>query len=330
MALMHLQNPPWMLFFIFYHPCGGLMPIMKEIISQINALRQEKNAVILAHTYQPAEIQDVADYVGDSLGLSVKATHLENADLIVYCGVSFMAETASILNPGRKVIMPDPDAGCPMADMITGEQLRQFKAKHPGAKVVCYVNSTAEVKAESDICCTSSNAVQVVASLGTDCDIIFVPDQFLGKSVEKKLGRKLILWDGYCPIHEQLSGDAVRKIKVCHPGVPLMVHPETRPEVQQQTEFVLSTGEMLDLVKNNPANKFLVATEEGIMHALRKATPDKEFIHVSDCLMCPDMKKTTLEKLLHSLQNEETVITVPESVALRARRSIEAMLRLSQ
>ena len=303
---------------------------MKEIRSQINTLRREKNAVILAHTYQPAEIQDVADYVGDSYGLSIEATRLEKADLIVFCGVSFMAETAAILNPGRKVIMPDPDAGCPMADMISGEQLRQFKAKHPGAKVVCYVNSTAEVKAESDVCCTSSNAVKIVSSLGADCDIIFVPDQFLGKFVEQKLGRKLILWDGYCPVHEQLSGETTRKIKARHPGIPLMVHPETRPEVQQQAEFVLSTGEMLTLVKNSPEPRFLVGTEEGILHALRKAAPDKEFIHLSGCLLCPDMKKTNLEKLLHSLQTEETVITVPESIALRARHSIEAMIRLSK
>ncbi|MFA6931153.1 MAG: quinolinate synthase NadA [Lentisphaeria bacterium] len=303
---------------------------MSDLITKINTLRREKNAVILAHTYQPAEIQDIADYVGDSYGLSVEASKLDKADLIVFCGVLFMAETAAILNPERKVIMPDPDAGCPMADMITGEQLRQFKAKHPGAKVVCYVNSTAEIKAESDVCCTSSNAVKIVSSLGPDCDILFVPDQFLGKFVEQKLGRKLILWDGYCPVHEQLTGEVTRKVKARYPGVPLMVHPETRPEVQQAAEFVLSTGQMLTLVQQSQEKKFLVGTEEGILHALRKAAPDKEFIHLSGCLLCQDMKKNTLKKVLHSLETEQTVITVPSEIALRARQSIEAMIALSQ
>lgn len=303
---------------------------MNEVIAQINTLRREKKAVILAHTYQPAEIQDIADYVGDSYGLSVEASRLDKADLIVFCGVSFMAETAAILNPGRKVIMPDPDAGCPMADMITGEQLRQFKAKHPGAKVVCYVNSTAEVKAESDICCTSSNAVKIVSSLGPDCDVIFVPDQFLGRFVEQKLGRKLILWEGCCPVHAQLSADTTREIKNRYPGVPLMVHPETRPEVQQQAEYVLSTGQMIELVKNTNTGKFLVGTEQGILHALQKAAPGKEFIHLSGCLLCPDMKKTTLAKLLQALRTGQTEISVPASIAERARRSIEEMIRLSK
>ncbi len=303
---------------------------MNTLIDQINTLRRKKNAVILAHTYQPAEIQDIADYVGDSYGLSVKATCLEKADLIVFCGVSFMAETAAILNPGRKVIMPDPDAGCPMADMINAEQLRRFKAENPNAKVVCYVNSTAEIKAESDACCTSSNAVKIVSSMGSDCDIIFVPDQYLGKFIEKKLGRKLILWNGFCPVHEQLSEETTLNAKKQFPKIPLMVHPETRPEVQNLAEFVLSTGEMLTLVKNSPESKFLVGTEEGILHALRKAAPDKEFIHLSGCLLCPDMKKNTVPKLLQALQTEQTLITVPESIAERARCAIEEMIRLTQ
>lgn len=303
---------------------------MNDLSAQINTLRRKKNAVILAHTYQPAEIQEIADFVGDSYGLSVAATRLEKADLIVFCGVSFMAETAAILNPGRKVIMPDANAGCPMADMINAEQLRAFKKQHPGAKVVCYVNSTAEVKAESDVCCTSSNAVKIVNSLGKDCDIIFVPDQFLGKFVEKKLGRKLILWDGFCPVHEQLSEETTRQVKNRFPGIPLMVHPETRPEVQALAEFVLSTGEMLELVKNSKEPKFLVGTEEGILHALRKAAPEKEFIHLSGCLLCADMKKSTMPKLLQALQTEQPLITVPASVAERARHAIEEMIRLTQ
>ena len=302
---------------------------MHDTIAQIQLLRRQKNAVILAHTYQAAEIQQIADFVGDSLALSLEASRVKDAELIVFCGVLFMAETAAILNPRRKVIMPDTAAGCPMADMISAEQLRHFKAEHAGAKVVCYVNSTAEVKAESDICCTSSNAVKVVSSLGTDQEIIFVPDQYLGKFIEKQTGQKMILWEGYCPVHEKLSADMTKEAKSRFPGVPLMVHPETRPEVQELADYILSTGQMIKLAKESKAQRFLVGTEMGIMHALQNAAPDKQFIHLNACLLCPDMKVNNLPKLLNALQNEETHIRVPQPIADKARLALQRMLDLS-
>lgn len=302
---------------------------MATTITQIQDLKKSRQAVILAHNYQPAEVQEIADYVGDSYGLSVAASKVDSAELIVFCGVLFMAETAAILNPSRKVIMPDPGAGCPMAEMITGAQLRQFKAEHPGAKVVCYVNSTAEVKAESDVCCTSSNAVKIVAALGQDCEILFVPDQYLGKFVERRLGRKLILWEGFCPIHQHLTAAEVKAVQALHPGVPLMVHPETIPEVQDLAEYVLSTGEMLALVEKNGGGEYLVGTEQGILHALSKVAPAGKYIHVADKLWCPDMKKTSLEKIRLALQNEQTVITVPTEIAGKARRALENMIAWS-
>lgn len=299
---------------------------MADIIASINELRKAKNAVILAHTYQPPEIQEVADFVGDSYGLSVKASQLENAGMIVFCGVRFMAETAAILNPGKRVVMPEPDAGCPMADMINGEQLRKLKAQHPGAPVVCYVNSTAEVKAESTVCCTSSNALKVVKSLGDVPEILFVPDQYLGKFVEKQLGRKMILWDGCCPIHRTLEPESIAAARLANPGAKVMVHPETRPEAQAAADYVLSTGQMIDLVKESTEQKFIVGTEAGIMHALEKAAPQDSFASVSPRLICGDMKKTTLEKLLHALETEETQVTVPPEIAAKALNSINAML----
>ncbi|MBR6058580.1 MAG: quinolinate synthase NadA [Victivallales bacterium] len=301
---------------------------MKDLLTDINRLRKERKAVILAHTYQPAEIQEMADFVGDSYGLSVKASQLEDADIIVFCGVSFMAETAAILNPKKTVLMPEPSAGCPMADTITAEQLRGFKAEHPGAPVVCYVNSTAEVKAESDICCTSSNALKVVKSLGDVPEILFVPDQYLGHFVEKQLGRKLVCWNGGCPIHHRLTADVVRKMKAKYPDYKLMVHPETTPEVQEEADYILATGPMIDLVRTSDEQRYLVGTEEGILHALKGAAPQKDYVHVSPLLVCEDMKKTTLEKVKRSLETLETVVTVPEDIAAKARKSIEAMLKL--
>ena len=298
----------------------------KEIIDEINRLRLEKKAVILAHTYQPAEVQDVADFVGDSYGLSVKATQLSDARLIVFCGVRFMAETAAILNPQKTVVMPDASAGCPMADMISGEQLRQFKAEHPGAPVVCYVNSTAEVKAESTICCTSSNAVKIVASLGDVPEILFVPDRNLGQFVEKQLGRKLILWNGFCPIHNAFSLEALRNAKAAHPAAKSLVHPETRPELQAEADHILATGAMLDLVKGNDDGEYIIGTECGIKAPLEKAAPNARFHDVNPPLVCKDMKKTNLEGILRSLKTEETRIAVPDSVAKKAIEAIKAML----
>ena len=299
-----------------------------DIKKAIDTLRKEKKAVILAHTYQPPAIQAIADFVGDSYGLSVKASQIEDAELIVFCGVRFMAETAAILNPNKRVLMPDADAGCPMADMIDAKQLAEFKAAHPGAPVVCYVNSTAEVKAGSTICCTSSNAVKVVKSLGDVPEILFVPDQYLGRFVEKQLGRKLVLWNGCCPIHRALEADSIATAKQTHPGAKVMVHPETRPEAQAAADYVLATGQMIDLVKVQPQGDYIVGTERGILHALQKAAPASNYFPIEPPLICGDMKKTTLEKLLNSLETETTQVTVPPEVAAGALKAIQAMLAL--
>jgi quinolinate synthase len=299
-----------------------------DIKKAIDTLRKEKKAVILAHTYQPPAIQAIADFVGDSYGLSVKASQIEDAELIVFCGVRFMAETAAILNPNKRVLMPDADAGCPMADMIDAKQLAEFKAAHPGAPVVCYVNSTAEVKAGSTICCTSSNAVKVVKSLGDVPEILFVPDQYLGRFVEKQLGRKLVLWNGCCPIHRALEADSIATAKQTHPGAKVMVHPETRPEAQAAADYVLATGQMIDLVKAQPQGDYIVGTERGILHALQKAAPASNYFPIEPPLICGDMKKTTLEKLLNSLETETTQVTVPPEVAAGALKAIQAMLAL--
>ena len=298
----------------------------EQLLEGIARLRRERGAVILAHTYQSGDIQDLADFVGDSYGLGVKASQLDEAKVIVFCGVRFMAETAAILNPGKAVVMPDETAGCPMADMITGEQLREFKRRHPGAPVVCYVNSTAEVKAESDICCTSSNAVKVVRSLGDVPEILFVPDQHLGHFVERQLGRRLICWEGCCPIHAALTAEQVRAMRAAYPGYRVMTHPETPSATQAEADDVLATGGMIELAKASDHRQWLVGTEEGILHALRKAAPDKEFIHLWPRLVCPDMKQTTLANLYTALETLEPRITVPEDIAVRARRSIQAML----
>lgn len=301
-----------------------------DILEEINKLKSEKKAVILAHTYQPAEIQSIADFVGDSYGLSVKASKLQDANMIVFCGVRFMAETAAILNPDKCVVMPNPDAGCPMADMINAEQLRQFKSEHPDAPVVCYVNSTAEVKAESTVCCTSSNAVKIVKSLGDVPEILFVPDRNLGQFVEKQLGRKLVLWNGFCPIHNAFKLETLRAAKAAHPNAKAMVHPETRPEVQAEADYVLATGPMIDLVKEQQSGEYIIGTECGIMHPLADAAPQAKFSTVNPQLVCTDMKKTTLEAVLKSLQTGNTRITVPQDIAQKALVSITAMLNAAK
>ena len=298
---------------------------MPTLIEKIKELKAAKGAVILAHTYQPAEIQEIADFVGDSYALAVKASQLKDARLIVFCGVRFMAETACILNPGKKVVMPDADAGCPMADMISGEQLVAFKKEHPDAPVVCYVNSTADVKAESTICCTSSNAEKVVKSLGDVPEILFVPDQCLGRYIGEKLGRKMVLWNGYCPIHFALTPESIRDARTKHPNAKVMVHPETRVVVQAEADYILSTGQMIDLVRGTEG-EYIVGTECGILTALKLAAPKATFYPVEPPMVCADMKKTTLEKLLACLESESPVITVPEDVAAKALKSIEKML----
>ena len=297
---------------------------MKTTAEEIAALKSARNAVILAHNYERPEVQDIADFTGDSLELARKAASVE-ADVIVFCGVYFMAETAAILNPSKKVLIPDETAGCPMADMITGEQLRTLKAQHPGAAAVCYVNSTAEVKAECDICVTSGNAERVMATFPKDREIIFVPDQHLGSHIAEKLGVKYILWPGYCPTHARLTAKQVAAARAAHPGAPVLVHPECPKEARDAADERLSTGGMCAFARTSPAQEFIVGTETGILHRLQLENPGKKFWPAAE-LVCPNMKKTTLEKVRDCLQDMSPVVTVPEDIAVRAKRAIDAML----
>ncbi len=295
---------------------------------EIRKLAAERRAVILAHNYTRGEVQDVADYTGDSLELARKAATVD-ADVIVFCGVYFMAETAAILNPGKTVLIPDPSAGCPMADMITGEQVRALKAQHPGAKAVCYVNSTAEVKAECDMCVTSGNAERVMKTFGPDEEILFVPDQHLGGHIAGLLGRTYTLWPGYCPTHQMITAQAIAEARRLHPGAPVLVHPECAKDVRDAADHALSTGGMCAFARESSAKEFLVGTEVGILHRLRKENPDKVFHPVADRMICPNMKKTTLENLAECLREMKYVVTVPEPIATRARQAVEAMLKIS-
>ena len=298
-----------------------------EKIVEIRRLAKERGAVILAHNYQRAEVQDAADWTGDSLELARKATEIE-ADVIVFCGVYFMAETAAILNPSKTVLIPDPTAGCPMADMITGAQLRALKAQHPGAKAVCYVNSTAEVKAECDLCVTSGNAERVMQTFAPDEEIIFVPDQHLGSHIAGLLGRRYILWPGYCPTHAALTVKAIQDARAAHPGAPVLVHPECAKDIRDAADARLSTGGMCRFARESSAQEIIVGTEVGILHRLRQESPGKRFYPVSERLVCPNMKKTTLENLMESLREMKTRVTVDAAVARRAKRAIDAMLAL--
>ena len=296
------------------------------LASQIQELKRKRNAVILVHNYQRPEVQDIGDFVGDSLELSRKAAEVP-AEVIVFCGVHFMAETASILCPHKTVLLPEVSSGCPMADMLNAEELIAMKRTAPEARVVCYINSTAEVKAESDICCTSANAIQVVQSLG-DGEIIFVPDQFLGKYVASKLKRDMILGPGYCPIHVRVQADDILKLKKLYTGAVSLAHPECRPEVTAVADEVLSTGGMLRFVKQSIASTFIIGTEREIIHRMGKENPGKKFIHASPQAICPDMKKITLEHVLSSLENLKPEVKVPEDVRLKARRTVDRMLNL--
>lgn len=298
------------------------------MISEIQKLKKERNAVILAHNYTLAEIQEVADYTGDSLELARRAVEVD-ADVIVFCGVYFMAETAKILNPSKTVLIPVASAGCPMADMITGAQLRELKAAHPGAVAVCYVNSTAEVKAECDICVTSGNAEKVMATIGRDKEILFVPDRHLGSHISSKEGREYVLWQGHCPIHNALSPETVLEIRAKYPKAPLLVHPECPKAVRDLADECLSTGGMCAYALKSDADTILVGTEVGILHRLRKENPTKTFIPVSANLVCADMKKVTLENLYESLRDMKTKVEIPLEISEKARRAIEAMLAVS-
>lgn len=294
---------------------------------KISQLKKERNAVILAHNYQPGEIQDLADFCGDSLGLSIEASKTD-AEVIVFCGVKFMAETAAILSPEKTVLLPEKTAGCPMADMITAEQLRELKAKFPGAIVVCYVNSTAEVKAESDYCCTSSNAVAVVNSLPSDKKILFVPDRNLGSFVAGRTGRDIELWPGYCTTHVCITEDDIRKAKQEYPDAIVMSHPECTEPVRKISDELLSTGQMLKFVKKNSTKRYIVATEKGIIHALKKENPNAEYIPATERAICPNMKKITIDKVITSLEEMKERIVVEEEIRVRARKSLDRMVEI--
>lgn len=297
-----------------------------ELIEKILQLKRQRKAVILAHNYQLGEVQDIADFVGDSLELSQKAAETD-AEVIVFCGVHFMAETASILCPDKVVLLPDIQAGCPMADMVTAEKLRQRKRELPDAAVVCYINSSAEVKAESDICCTSANAVKVIESLESK-EILFVPDQYLGHYISTKTNKKMVLWPGFCPTHARIQPEDIAKLKREYPQAKAIVHPECRPEVIALADEVLSTGGMCRFARKTEAEEIIVGTEMGIIYRLKKENPGKKFIPVSEQAVCPRMKLITLESVLWSLQEMTPEVKVPEAIRLRAKVAVDKMLKI--
>ena len=296
-----------------------------DIRLEIRHLLKERNAVLLAHNYMRDDIQEIADITGDSLQLSQEAAKTD-ADVIVFCGVHFMAESAAILSPGKTVLLPRPDAGCPMADMVDVSGLQELKKRHPGVPVVTYVNSSAAVKAESDICCTSANAVSVVKSL-PDQKLIFTPDRNLGRWIARFTpDKEFIHWDGYCPTHERLTAEKVRQIKSEYPDALFICHPECAPEVSALADHVCSTSGMYSYCRKSPAKQFIIGTEAGILYKLRMENPDKEFILASPALICPNMKLTSLDDLLLCLQTMQPVITVTEEVRQKAKAALDRML----
>lgn len=301
-------------------------PDKQAVIDSILLLKKKLNAVIMAHNYQRPEIQDIADFVGDSLELARKATQLD-FDVLIFCAVHFMAENAAILNPGRTVLLAEASAGCPMADMIDVHDIKEWKSRYPHAAVVCYVNSSAAVKAESDICCTSANAVKVVESLAEN-DILFVPDQCLAHWVSTRTKKNIIAYPGYCITHKRLTTDLVRKAKEKYPEAVVLAHPECQAEVLALADAVLSTSQMIRYARESAARVFLIGTEEGLLHRLRKENPDKVFYLISNAMVCPNMKRTTLEKLLKTMELQRNRIIIPEDIRLKAKRSLDRMLAL--
>ncbi|MCS3923128.1 quinolinate synthase NadA [Methanosalsum natronophilum] len=299
-----------------------------SIINEINQLKKEKNAVILAHNYQRKEIQDIADFLGDSLGLSQEAVN-QDADVIVFCGVDFMAESAAILSPEKTVLLPEKEAECPMAAMVDVDSLRQKKKEHPNAAVVCYVNTSAAVKAECDICCTSSNAVNIINSLKEN-DIIFVPDKNLAKYVSLNSTKNIIPWEGYCPTHHQILVGDILLMKEEHPNAEIIAHPECKEDVLDISDKVLSTTGMTNYAKSTNSKEMIIATETGILYRLKKENPDKIFYSGSEYAVCPNMKMTTLEGVLDSLKNMKHVISVPEEIRIKAMKSLERMLEVGR
>jgi len=297
-----------------------------KIIEKILSLKQERNAVILAHNYQLGEVQDIADFIGDSLGLSQNAAKTD-AEVIVFCGVHFMAETASILCPDKIVLLPDMNAGCPMANMITAEDLKERKKELPGATTVCYVNSTAEVKAESDVCCTSANAVKVIESLDAQ-EILFVPDQYLGHYVSTKTDKKMFFWPGYCPTHMKILPKHIKELRQEYPQARVAVHPECRADVIALADEVLSTAGMCRYARREDVSQMIVGTEIGIIHRLKKENPGKRFIAASEQAVCPNMKLIDLEKVLWSLEEMAPQVRVPEEIRLEAKAAVDRMLEV--
>ena len=304
-----------------------------DLFAEIEKLKKEKNAVVLAHYYQEGDIQDVADYIGDSLGLSQEAAKTD-ADIIVFAGVHFMAETAKILSPNKKVLLPDTKAGCSLADSCPPHLFKKFKEQYPDHLVITYVNCTAELKAMSDIVCTSSNAIQIVESLPKEQKIIFGPDKNLGAYVAKKTGRDLVLWNGACMVHEIFSREKITKLKSRHPEAKLLAHPECEDVILEMADYIGSTTGLLKYSINNPAKEFIVATESGIIHQMQKDNPGKTFIPAPPnnncaCNDCPHMKRNTLEKLYLCMKNESPEIFVPMDIIERAVKPIERMLEIS-
>lgn len=298
----------------------------RELKERLKVLKKERNAIILAHYYQRDEIQEVADFRGDSFLLAQKAAETD-AEVIVFCGVHFMGESAKILAPSKKVIIPDERAGCPMADMVNVEGLRKLKEQHPNAKVVTYINSSAEIKAETDICCTSANAVRVIQSLDAE-EIIWVPDKNLGHYVQQHTDKKMIIWEGYCNTHDMLTIKDVVEMRAKYPDAKFVVHPECRPEVVEMGDFVGSTTAILEYCKNSDCKEFIVGTEDGTGYQLRLDSPDKTFHFATKFLVCPNMKVNNLKKLVKALETMKPEIYVPPAVADRARLSLERMLQV--
>jgi quinolinate synthase len=305
-----------------------------DLVEEINRLKKEKNAVILAHYYQESEIQDVADFIGDSLGLSQKAASTD-ADIIVFAGVHFMAETAKMLSPGKKVLLPDLKAGCSLADSCPPALFKQFKARHPDHVVVSYINCTAELKTLTDICCTSTNAVQIIESIPRDQPIIFAPDKNLGAYLMKKTGRDMVLWNGACMVHEVFSQERIAKLRHRHPEALFIAHPECEAPILDQADFIGSTTGLLNFTINSEATTFIVATESGILHQMQKRSPHKTFIPAPPenncaCNDCPHMKRNTMEKLYLCMAYELPEIVLPEWVIREGRASIDRMLAISE
>lgn len=299
-----------------------------EIAEKVLKLKMKQKAVILAHNYQRGEVQDIADFVGDSLELSQNAARTE-AEVIVFCGVHFMAETASILSPNKKVLLPDMEAGCPMADMITAAQLKERKATLPGLPVVCYVNTPADVKAESDICCTSANALKVIESVNAD-EVLFIPDQYLAHYISTRTRKQIHFWPGYCPTHARIQAEDIIKRKTEYPQAKVMVHPECRTDVIALADEVVSTGGMVRFAHQTDAKEIIVGTEIGIIYRLSKENPGKKFIPASEKAVCPRMKLTTLEKIQWCLEDLAPEVKVPEDIRVRAKAAVDKMMAIGR